>query len=397
MRFAILLALVGPRPFCRPAIDPGPVRADMASAPVAVQVLTTTDADRITAVVRAGSAFDPAGREGIAALTALQVAEAATGCADLSVNVGLELVTFSAEATEDCSSSLARALVHPAPLTQLDLDARTQALLEASPDVIPDLSAQLVRERVYRAHPYGHAAAGRASVVETVTDIELSAFHTQHYVRATTAVAVSSAGDGESLRSAVTEPLLGLPTTLAADAPRQSPLLPEGRSFIVASSKTLPPTAAAGHALALTPDSDDWPVWVDAVAAFNGAQVADAAGHWALETGPAVGWNTQHPMLLLTVRPTSHDTTAAALLGATRALEAWAAQIDAQADTNPDRVRDLLGRVVSLDALTFAVVTDRNDRFEHAPIEENDDSTVYTRLGVDEGRHHTVQAQGLYR
>lgn len=411
MRFIVLLALVGPRPFCRPAIDPGPVRADLADAPVSV-VLTPADTNHvlITARVRAGSAFDPVGREGVAALTAHEVAQAATECSTVSVTVGLEAITFTTTAPIDaataCSGSLGNALVNPSPLTAHDRDTHAQALVSASIQVIPDLSAQLVRERIYRAHPYGHAAAGRASVAQTVTDIELTAFHSRHYVRGTTVITLAGPGDLAAGQRAVADALLGLPRTLPADAPRQSPLLPEGRSFIVASSKTLPPTAAAGHALPLSPDDADWSVWLDAVSAFNAAQLPEASGSWSIITGPEVAWNTPPPMLLLSVRPASHNTTTTALLSAIQALETWAQEgvtgeqllaIGGQADTNPDRVRDLLQRVVSPDTLAFAVVTDRNDWFEQAPIEGNDDTTVYIRLGIDEGHHHTVQAQGLYR
>jgi zinc protease len=387
------------------------VRADLANSPVSILLTpAATDTFRIVAQVRAGSAFDPAGREGVAALTAHQVAQSVTQCRDVSVTVGLEVITFTTDASTAaaaaCSTSLGQALVTPTPLTKDDRDAHAAELMQASPNVIPDLSAQLVRERVYRAHPYGHASAGRASVALTVTDLELTAFHTRHYVRSTTVITLSGSEDLAAAQSAIAEPLLGLPTTLPADAPRQSPLAQTERSILVASSKTLPPTAAAGQALALAPDHADWSVFVDAVAAFNEAQVPVPGGTWSIVTGPEVAWNTRQPMLLLSVRPTSHATSSAVLLSATEALEAWSQHgvtaeqllaVHAQADTNPDRVRDLLQRVVAPDTLVFTVVTDRNDRFERAAIEENDDSTVYTRLGISEGHHHTVQAQGLYR
>lgn len=407
MRFIILLAFVGPRPFCRPAIDPGPVRADLAAAPVAV-VIEPTDAEDAVIVIQilAGSAFDRSGREGLAGLTSLQVAQTATDCPDLSVDVGLELVTFRATATDACSRSLTTALVTPVPLTDADRQSRAQSLLDVSDDVVPRLADQLVRETVYSAHPYGHAAAGRASVVQTTTDIELRAFHSRHYVRGTTLVTLSGVAEEASMVGAIQDSLSRLATTLPADAPRQSPIAVPQRTITVASSKTLPAGAAMGQALSVTLEDDDWSVWLDAVAVFNTRQHPSDIGTWSITTGPAVAWHTRHPMLLLSVDPATHEHTAGALIAATQALEAWVdygvtpqelASVEAQSDTNPERVQELLQRIVSPDTLAFAIVTDRNDRFEQTGTEETSDSTVYVRLGIDEGHHHTVQAQGLYR
>ena len=66
---------------CAPKIDVGPVPVDVAAAPV--RMLEQPDATSpdvyLAAIVSAGSAWDPAGQEGLADLTARAMVEAGAG------------------------------------------------------------------------------------------------------------------------------------------------------------------------------------------------------------------------------------------------------------------------------------------------------------------------------
>lgn len=109
-------------------------------------------------VVRAGSAFDPPGREGTAWAVAHRLADAA----GVTVDVGRELVRFSGPVGAAAATW---------PQTP---PARSCA--EAAEDVFAT--------RFWLGHPYGHAVWGRSSVLSTFTAAELDAFQARTYVRA---------------------------------------------------------------------------------------------------------------------------------------------------------------------------------------------------------------------
>lgn len=112
-------------------------------------------------LVRAGSAFDPPGREGLAWAAAHAVA---TGIG-ASVVVGPELVEFSGVG-----------LVVGATPRRIP----TRACVEQAEDVFA--------ARVWAGHPYGHAVWGRSSVLSTISELEVAQFVDRWYVNPAIAV-----------------------------------------------------------------------------------------------------------------------------------------------------------------------------------------------------------------
>lgn len=136
-------------------------------------------------VVRAGSAYDPPGREGLARV----VAEGLAARVGVHVHVGPELVYFpGGEHVAELAAALA------APMDEAALAAGLAAAPGALPRTCADHAAQAVDAWAFAGHPYGHAAVGRTSVRPTFTAGELEAFRLARYVRDAAVVVGSEAG-----------------------------------------------------------------------------------------------------------------------------------------------------------------------------------------------------------
>ncbi len=125
-------------------------------------------------LVRAGSAYDPPGREGLAAVLAHGLAARAGVHAD----VGPERVLFP---LGPHAEALAVLLAQPVDEATLEAGlAAVRGLVGADCAALVD---RLVETWVFAGHPYGHPATGRPGALETLTVGELEAFRRLRYVR----------------------------------------------------------------------------------------------------------------------------------------------------------------------------------------------------------------------
>ncbi len=183
-------------------------------------VLGARPTDRVRVGLRAGSAHDPPGREGLAWVTAHAVA-ASVG-ADIGIDIGPEIVLFDVPTAD--AERLAAALVAP-PSPEAVAGARTAALA-----ALDRLDCRQLAERawdawIYAGHPYGHAPEGRRSVVPTLTAAEVAGFQAVRYVRSAAAVGLPA---GVALPPGFD----GLPARLSASpVPALRLPLPAARTF----------------------------------------------------------------------------------------------------------------------------------------------------------------------
>lgn len=297
MRAVLLLLLVGPRPFCRPVIPPGPAAAVLAAEPVTIDIAERSAGDNavIDVYVRAGSATDPIGSEGLASLVAHTIQAQAQDDtqwpgAALSIDIGTELVRYRARCDESvavlCASRLASAIAAP-DWTYLG-PVRSEVTAQLQGDVAnDDLAARIAIGHLYYAHPYGHAAVGRERVVATVNAIQATAFHDTHYTRGSTRVGVqATATTAASVRGALSAPLSTLPTHLPADAPLQALLASITPQAWVVETRTAPASGAVAAPLSVHPGEPDFLlVWVGVEALFPGSLPIEG---WQLNRAPHV-------------------------------------------------------------------------------------------------------------
>jgi predicted Zn-dependent peptidase len=202
-------------------------------------------------VVRAGATADPAGREGLAAMTGDMLDEGAGGkdalaLADAVDYLGAELDTGAGwdAATVRLRVPVARladalplmadvALRPDFPATELER-LRKEALtdLVQARDVPGRIASRALAEAVFgRGHRYGRAQAGDAAQIASFTVAELRAFHAARYVPATATIVV--AGDVTTAVLPALESAFGAWTAPRAAPPPAVPAPPQLRARTV--------------------------------------------------------------------------------------------------------------------------------------------------------------------
>ncbi len=219
MHFALSLlvcCLVACAPYRPP---PEPPRLVVARAPVRVFAEAAAPA-QLTVLVRAGTAYDPVGREG----TAFVYAHGVAALAGVSVEVGPELVAFVAP--PGAEASLAKAL--GASVSPDILGAgRMEAAVAYRGHGCRSLARRLVEVAAWAGTPYGHAAAGRDGVPDTLSVGELEGFRSLRYVRDAVVVIADGAVDATAFAT-LFPPVMSRTVTPAIRARESRPSLVVG-------------------------------------------------------------------------------------------------------------------------------------------------------------------------
>ncbi len=240
--FAVLLAACAYHP---PVETPALVAA---AGPVRAVPLPAGEPLRLA--LRAGSAHDPPGREGLAWVTAHAVAAAAGA----TFEVGPEVVVFSV--APDRAAALAAALA-ASPTTE-----RVAAAREAAAAALAGLDCAALAERawdawMYAGHPYGHAPEGRLSVLPTLSVAEVTGFQEVRYVRSVAVLGVPSGSSVDAGAFTTLPPRLSQSPVPAATLPpppeRALVVHAEGRRCVVAGHPAPPDAADAMAAAAFSP------------------------------------------------------------------------------------------------------------------------------------------------
>ena len=147
---------------------------------------------------------DPAGKEGLAALTARMIASAATQkrsypdlldalypmAASIDANVDREVTVFFGEVHRDnlaaYSALLEEALLTPG-FHQDDFDRNREQLLAALTNNLRSndeaLGLELLQQKVFQGHPYGHAPSGTVEGLKRITLDDVKKFYAEQYTR----------------------------------------------------------------------------------------------------------------------------------------------------------------------------------------------------------------------
>jgi zinc protease len=185
----------------------------------------TTPAVTILVGVRAGAYYDPAGREGVAALTArvldrgterhsdAHIADELDGRgASLSTMAGRHQLTVSATCLSedfDIIFSLLADVIRRPLFDEREVETRRAELLTAilqDEDDPAAVSLDVLMSRMYAGHPYGRRPRGTQHTVQRIARDHLLAFHREWFTPAGTTVVVVGDIDKESvLRAAARE------------------------------------------------------------------------------------------------------------------------------------------------------------------------------------------------
>lgn len=352
---------------CTPKIDVGTPRAVTAAEPVRVVARAAADAPNVyfAAWVDAGSARDPIGSEGLAALTARSLVEAGAGARDadavrdalyptgngFEVVVSREWVSVRLRCHRDQAATCAELFVDA--LTQPRFDAadveraRDRAIHAVTDGLLGDeeaLAAEVLDAAVYEGHPYGHPVDGRAGVLPLLDAADAAAFHRGHYVREGMWVGIAGGYDDVLLadlqRRLEAVPATRGPGPLALVGP--APIT--GRSLVAVDTDTPVTGVRFASPTALDRTSPDYPAMWVAVTALGahrqsfgrmfGAMRADRGlnyGDYAyvepyVERGspmPEQGVLRQHNLFSVWIRPTSVENGPFAVKLAVDEVERW--------------------------------------------------------------------------
>ena len=231
---------------CRP-YRPPPEAPPLAVARGPVRVVVESGAgEAVNVVVRAGSAYDPPSREGLAFVLAKGLATAGGA----TVEVGPEVVVFRAPARS--APALLRVLSEP--VNDVELAAgKAAALATLRGNDCESIALTVGATWIEAGHPYGHAVAGRTSVIPTLTLGELQGFRSLRYVRDAVVVGVDGAAEVPSFDAAFA-PALSMPVTPAVRSrvPREDAVVNAAvsRSCFVVGPRRLEAWSAEDEAVA---------------------------------------------------------------------------------------------------------------------------------------------------
>jgi zinc protease len=217
----------------------------------------------VTIALPAGSVYDPAGKEGLAAFAAYLFNEGAgplTSAAYQSqiANRGIQLsmtpdrdwLLLSVDAmtaqTKDAFRLLALALAHP----RFDADAMARVRAQMLQSVAEDAAdpAAVAADHFYQVyfagHPYAHPVNGTVAGLNAVTAADLEAFAATHWVKAGAKITVAGDIDAATLATLLHATLDPLSATAP---PAPPPVLHAGRPGETVVAMVVPqPTAVFG-------------------------------------------------------------------------------------------------------------------------------------------------------
>ena len=166
----------------------------------------------------AGSIYDPPGKEGLAALTALMIGQASTQKrsytdllealypmaaavnADTDREVTLIAGLVHRDKLADYTALLEEALLHPA-FSQEDFNRNKDQLTSGLTNSLRSndelLGLERLQQEIYQGHPYGHAPAGTVEGLKSITLDDVKRFYQERYTQASLMLGVAGGYPGD--------------------------------------------------------------------------------------------------------------------------------------------------------------------------------------------------------
>jgi zinc protease len=286
-----LASLVGPSDAMSPAIDSAPIakpRAPRSAGPASsaaphlrlVRAPVASQQLRVKLSFRAGSAHDPGGKEGLAALAAAMIAEAGSKdqtidevrqalfplAASFDAQVDKEVTTFTGSVHRDNWDAFATT-VWPLLLQPGFRDEDFRRLKDAqrsalTVDLRSNNEEELAKERLqtnlFANTPYGHPVLGTVAGIDSITLADVRDFVARAYTRANLTLGLSGTAD-EAFVQSLEHDLGALPAGTALPPPaRVVARRPEGLEVEIVEKDTRATAISLGHPLTLTRKDADF-------------------------------------------------------------------------------------------------------------------------------------------
>lgn len=229
--------------------------------------------------LRVGSAHDPKGREGLAALAAAMIADAGSRALTIdhirellhpiagsfTAQVDREVTTFTGSVHRDnwerfLMVSLDQ-LLNPGFRPEDFTRVKTSLMNELVQDLRSDNEEELGKERlqadIFAGTPYGHPTLGSVAGLEAITLDDVKQFIAAHYTRAALRVGVNGDAPDEML-AALRGALTNLPAGSASAATTVTGRMPQGIEVDIVEKDTRSTAISFGHPIAVTRSHPDF-------------------------------------------------------------------------------------------------------------------------------------------
>ncbi|HEX2164034.1 MAG TPA: pitrilysin family protein [Thermoanaerobaculia bacterium] len=257
--------------------------AAVETAKPAIELVTLPSPESPLVAVRlmldVGSIHDPAGKEGLAALTGLMVAQAGTSersyselvealypmAASIGVSTDREVTVISGQVHRDTlaeyTALLTEAVLSPG-FAAADFERNKEQLaafltstLRSANDELLGLEA--LQDTIFAGHPYGHPPAGSVQGLAAITLDDVKRFYAEHYTRGNLMLGVAG-GYPEGYVERLVARLGGLPAGSEGRMPLPDPPKVEGRRFTLIDKEAGAVGIHFGYPLPLDRADDDW-------------------------------------------------------------------------------------------------------------------------------------------
>ncbi|MFN0156781.1 MAG: M16 family metallopeptidase [Bacteroidota bacterium] len=228
---------------------------------------------------KVGSQNDPAGKEGLAAITAAMVSDGSTKtntyeqvldklfplASGYSGSASTEMTIISGRTHKDNLNDyyplLAEAILEPA-FKQEDLDRIKSQVLNQLENTLryasdEELGKAVLYNSIFDGTPYGHIAEGTVEAIKSITLDDIRKFYEQHYTRDNLSIGLGGGFDG-ALVNRLKKDLSTLPAGMPKSVPRPEPKALNGIQVTIV-EKDAPATAISmGFPIDLLRGTKEW-------------------------------------------------------------------------------------------------------------------------------------------
>ncbi len=227
-----------------------------------------------------GSAFDPPGKEGVAALTAAMLAEGGTRsmsydqivqtlypmASSVNTQIDKEMTVFTGtthiENLDRYYALFKDMLLDPGfrpedfkRLRDVAINFLKVSLREANDE---ELGKEQLYNIIYAGHPYGHHNTGTISSLEKLTPDDVRTFYREHYSTANLVVGLAG-GYPKNFAEKLEADFAKLPAGQADKKSFESPKLPAGTHIEIIARDTRSTAISLGFPIDVNRGSKDWP------------------------------------------------------------------------------------------------------------------------------------------
>jgi zinc protease len=231
----------------------------------------------------AGSVHDPAGKEGLAALTALMIGQAGTQnrsytdllealypmAASINTSIDREVTLIAGTVHRDklaeYTALLEEALLKPG-FAQSDFERNKEQLTAYLTNTLSSndeqLGLEMIQQAIFEGHPYGHATAGTVAGLKSITLDDVKRFYKENYTQANLMLGVAG-GYPQDYTARLQKSLAALPAGQKGRKDLPQPPRIQGRNYTLVEKETGSVGIHLGYPLPLTrADADYYPLMV---------------------------------------------------------------------------------------------------------------------------------------